>query len=161
MGRQAWGRQAQMAAVCTLIITIVADSYCFGAVFQQDTFVGGFSKIEFKMTPAEKRRYADLKELLAMIPKDASVAATENETPHISTRKNAYCLRVAPPDPVDYLLISRSNVGDLSRAALNGAMAKENGYGLLAQRGDDLFLFKRGYVSSGTAAARAALSLPP
>lgn len=161
MGRQAWGRQAQTAALCTLLITIVADSYCFGAVFQQETFVGGFSKIEFKMTPAEKRRYADLKELLALIPKDASVAATENETPHISTRKNAYCLRVAPPTPVDYLLISRSNVGDLSRGALNGAMVKENGYGLLAQRGDDLFLFKRGHVSPGTAAARAALSLPP
>ncbi len=98
-----------------------------------------------------------------MIPPDASVAATENETPHISTRKNAYPLRVVPV-PVDYILVGRSHIGDLSRSFLNAALANKEEYGLLAERDGELYLFKRGYYSPATAAAtmaaRRALSVP-
>ncbi|HEY8925323.1 MAG TPA: DUF2079 domain-containing protein [Polyangia bacterium] len=160
IGREPLGRVGQRAALTTVAIVMLADSYCFGAVLQHETFVGGFSKIEFKITPAERRRYADLKALVAMIPPDASVAATENEVPHISTRRDALPLRVKPPTPVDYLLIRRSHIGDLSRAALNGAMADPKEYGLLAQRDYELFLFKRGHVSPDTAMARSMLGLP-
>lgn len=160
IGREHNGRPAQLAALCTLGIVMLADTYCFGAVLQHENFVGGFGRIEFKITAAEQRRYADLKELVAMIPPKASVAATENEVPHISARMDAMALRVTPPHPVDYLLIGRSHVGNLSQAALNGALANPNEYGLLAQRGEELFLFKRGYVSAETARARALLGVP-
>src|SRR5207237_5595533 len=110
-GRQPQGRAGQRAALTTVAIVMLADSYCFGAVLQHDTFVGGFSKIEFRITPAERRRYADLQALVAMIPPNASVAATENEVPHISTRRDALPLRVKPPTPVDYLLVRRSHIG--------------------------------------------------
>ena len=93
-----------------------------------------------------------------MIPRSASVAATEQETAHISTRKVAYPLRV-PPGPVDFLLVGRSHVGDLSQSSLNAALANPNEYGLLASRGDELFLFKRGHVSPDTASARAKLGV--
>jgi hypothetical protein len=139
---------------------MLADTYCFGAVLQHQSFVGGFGRIEFKITPAEERRYAELKELIAMIPPNASVAATENEVPHISARMDATALRETPPKPMDYLLIGRSHVGSLSQGALNGALANPNEYGLLAQRGDELFLFKRGHVSPDTARARALLGVP-
>jgi uncharacterized membrane protein len=155
VARQPNGGSARLAALGTLVIVMAADSYTYGAIFQREAFVGGFNRIEFKISPAEQRRYADLQALVAMIPPAASVAATENETPHISTRKNAYPLRVAP-GPVDYLLIGRSHVGDLSRASLNAALANHEEYGLLAQRGDELFLFKRGHFSPATAAATAA-----
>jgi len=160
IGRQRDGRPAQLAALATLGIVMLADTYCFGAVLQHQSFVGGFGRIEFKITEAEKKRYQDLKELVAMIPKNASVAATENEVPHISARMDAMALRITPPRKMDYLLIGRSHVGSLSQAALNGAMADPNEYGLLASRGDELFLFKRGHVSPETARARALLGVP-
>jgi len=159
MGRQPFGRQTQMAALCTMAVVMLADSYCFGAVLQHRTFVGGFSRIEFKMSDADRRRYADLQALVAMIPPGASVAATEHEAPHISTRLDALPMRIKPPKPVDYLLIGRSHVGDLSRAALDATLADPNEYGLVAQRDNELFLFKRGHVSPETASARALLGV--
>ena len=160
LGRGAGGRAAQRAAVLTLVVAMLAHSYNFGAILQRETFVGGFSHIEFKMSDAERKRWQELKELLAMIPPNASVSATEQETPHVSTRREVYALRV-PPGPVDYLLIGRSHVGELSRAALNGALANPTEYGLLAERGHELYLFKRGApVTPQTAAARAALGVP-
>ncbi len=153
------GVAARQAAVLTLAVAMLSHSYSFGAILQQQTFIGGFSKIEFRMTPAEKQRYADLKELLAMIPPSASVAATEQETPHISARKIAYTLRW-PPGPVDYLLVGRSHIGDLSRSSLNAALADPKEFGLLAERGDELFLFKRGFTSPQTGPARIKLGVP-
>lgn len=159
LSRQANGIAARRAAVLTMAVAMLAHSYNFGALLQHEMFVGGFSRIEFKMSPADQRRYRDLKEMLAMIPRSASVAATEQETAHISTRTIAYPLR-DPPGPVDYLLIGRSHIGDLSRNALNSALARPDEYGLLAERDDELFLFKRGHSSPGTRAARAKLGVP-
>lgn len=158
ISRQGNGATARRAAAVTLGVAVLAHSYNFGAFLQHETFIGGFSRIEFKMNEYDRRRYRELKELLAMIPPDASVAATEQETAHVSTRKVVYPLRV-PPGPVDYLLIGRSHVGDLSKGPLEAAMAN-NDYGLVAERGEELFLFKRGHVSPQTAAARRKLGLP-
>ncbi|MBC8131508.1 MAG: hypothetical protein H7X95_00895, partial [Deltaproteobacteria bacterium] len=159
MSRQTNGPAVRRAALATMAVAMLAHSYNFGALLQHQMFVGGFSRIEFKMSMEDRRRYAELKELLAMIPKNASVAATEQETAHVSTRKTVYPLRV-PPGPVDYLLVGRSHVGDLSRASLNAALANPTEYGLLAERADELFLFKRGHVSPGTQAARSKLGVP-
>lgn len=163
LARRSDGRAARWAAVATVVVVLGADSYTYGAIFQHETFVGGFGRIQFEMTPLEERRWKGMKELVSMIPPGASVAATENETPHISTRKNAYPLRVVPV-PVDYILVGKSHIGDLSRAFLNAALAKPDEYGLLAERDDELYLFKRGYYSPATAAAtmaaRRALGVP-
>ena len=153
------GTHARRAAVATLAVVMLAHSYNFGAILQRGYFVGGFSKIEFKMTPAEKARWKGMKELLAMIPKKASVAATEQEAAHVSTRLTIFPLRL-PPGPVDYILVNRYHIGDLSRTSLNAALANHDEYGLLAERADELFLFKRGYKSPGTAAARVKLGVP-
>jgi len=156
--RQWEGVVAQRAALAVLAVAMLADSYCFGAVLQHKTFVGGFNHIEFEMSAGDRKRYAELKELLAMIPPKASVAATENETPHISSRMDAYPLRIEPPKHPDYVLINRNHIGDLSRGAVDKLMADPNEYGLLAQRGD-VYLFKRGVQSPQTPAARRAVGL--
>ena len=153
------GAVVRRAAMLTMAIAMLAHSYQYGAVLQHETFVGGFSHIEFKMSPADHRRYAELRELLAMIPPNASVAATEQETAHVSTRRTIYPLRW-PPGPVDYLLIGRSHIGDLSRSSLNAALANPGEYGLLASRADELFLFKRGHVSPETQSARWKVGVP-
>lgn len=159
ISRQPNAVPARRAALCAMAVTMLAHSYNFGALLQHQVFVGGFSRIEFQMSSDDHRRYQDLKELLAMIPRNASVAATEQETAHVSTRKIIYPLRW-PPGAVDYLLIGRSHIGDLSRSSVNAALADPNAFGLLAQRGDELFLFKRGHVSTETRAARSKLGVP-
>jgi hypothetical protein len=43
---------------------------------------------------------------------------------------------------------------------VNAALANPDDYGLLAERGDELFLFKRGHKSPETRAARAKVGVP-
>jgi uncharacterized membrane protein len=150
------GPRARQAAVVTIAVAVLCHSYCFGALLQHDRFVGGFSQVQFTMSPADKQRYADLRALVAMIPPTASVAATEQETPHISTRKDAYPLRW-PPGAVDYILVGRSHVWG-AQDALNAAF-RLSAYGLVAERGDELFLFKRGPVTPGTDVAKSKLGI--
>lgn len=156
MGAQKDGNDGlvrQRAAVVTLLLANLAHTYNFGAVLQHENFVGGFSRIEFAMTAADKMQYAALKELTAMIPRDASVAATEHEVPHVSTRLVSYPMRF-PLTPVDYILLGRSHLDNREVAA---AALADPAYGLLAQRRDEFYLFKRGHQSPQTAAAKAQL----
>lgn len=150
---------ARPAAVTVFAVALVCHSYCFGALLQHERFQGGFSTISFEMSPEEKQRYADLRALIAMIPPDASVAATENETPHISTRKIAYPLR-QNPGPVDYILVNRSHLSGTEnhlREAFAGAS-----YGLLAEKRSELYLFKRGAPKTpATVTAMSSLGVGP
>ena len=150
-----WARQR--AAILALLIANLSHSFNFGAILQRTNFVGGFRKIEFSMTPSEKLQYAGLKELVAMIPKGASVAATETEVPQVSARLVQYTMRAPLTSPVDYISLSRSRLDnrEIARAAL-----ADPGYGLLAQRRDELYLFKHGHVApEATALAKAQLGL--
>jgi len=142
------------AALGAMAAAMFFHSYAYGAIFQHHTFVGGFAKISFEMTPEERQRYAALQRMLKMIPPDASVAASENEVPHIAARLNAFALRFAHGD-ADYLLV---RAGDLYVPALLKDAFNRHPYGLIAS---DLgiFLFKRGVVTPGTDAARAELGV--
>jgi uncharacterized membrane protein len=147
---------ARQAAVATFSMALVCHSFCFGAILQHERFQGGFSTISFSMTPEEKQRYADLRELIAKIPPTASVAATEYEVPHISTRKVAYTLRQSP-GAVDYILVNRAHISG-AQSFVGAAFALES-YGLVAEKGE-LFLFKRGPKTPNTDAAKAKLGIP-
>jgi uncharacterized membrane protein len=152
------GDLARRAALTSMIVVLACHSFCFGAILQHERFQAGFSTIEFKMTPEEKQRYADLRALIAKIPRGASVAATENEVPHVSARAVIYALR-QPPGPVDYLLVSRAHMGG-SQPHLVSAFASAT-YGLVDQKNNDLFLFKRGPRTSGTDTAMSMVGVPP
>jgi uncharacterized membrane protein len=152
------GELARRAAVATIALALGAHSYAFGGLLQHERFQGGFSGISFEMSALEKQRYQDLRALIAMIPRTASVAATEQEVPHVSTREVIYSMR-QPPGAVDYLLVGRSHMGGM-QANLTAAFAVAS-YGLVAQKGDELFLFKRGPRTPGTEAAMSMLGVPP
>ena len=64
------------AAVLAMFAASTLYSYQFGAIFQHNTFRGGFRTIQFYRTAEDQKRYDDLQALIALIPKDASVAAT-------------------------------------------------------------------------------------
>jgi uncharacterized membrane protein len=154
LGREVVRRQAATGA---LAFAMSSHSLVFGALFQQETFVGGFGHVPFRMTESERLRYEDMKALVSKIPRDASVAATESEVPHVSNRLTAYALRDFHGG-ADYLLVNR-NLRDHvnTHRTLLDAFANYQ-YGLLEQR-PPLYLFKRGHTSPGTDSAKRDLGL--
>lgn len=150
------GGAAAKAGVAALCFGVLCHSYVFGAIFQHNTFIGGFSRVQFEMSNEERQRYKDLREIAAKIPPDASVAATELEIPHVSTRLDAYTLKVTAGD-AQYLLIARSHLDDDARRRIRDS-AVDADYGLVAQK-NDFYLLKRNFTSPGTADALSALGL--
>jgi uncharacterized membrane protein len=143
------------AALGAMAAAMFFHSYAYGAIFQHHTFVGGFSKIEFEMTPEEKRRYVALQKILKMIPPNASVAASENQLPHVAARLDAFALRFSHGD-AEYLLVRR---GDLYQTNILKDAFDRHPYGLIASD-LGLYLFKRDVVTPGTDIARAELGVP-
>jgi uncharacterized membrane protein len=153
---QRLNKGALYASLIAIWIGIACHSYVFGAILQHNTFVGGFSRVFFDMSDGERKRYADLRNVAARIPANASVAATELEIPHVSARLDAYTLKVTSGD-ADYLLVNRAHFDADARNHVRKAMNRR-AYGLLARKGD-FFLFSKGYKSTETEAALAKLGL--
>jgi uncharacterized membrane protein len=153
---QRFGAERRAAAACAVLLAITAHSTVFGAVFQHDEFVGGWSRVVFTETEENKRTYQGVLSLIAHIPPDASVAATETLTPHVAARADIYTLNNAHGD-AEYLLLNEG--GAFSTTVVQSAI-EHNEYGLLATY-ESFFLFKRGLEAKGTAEAFARLGLTP
>jgi uncharacterized membrane protein len=157
MGRSRSGVVHRRAALTALLVGVVLHSLSFGAMLRPTKFIGGFQRIPFHVTQAERARYRDLREVIAMIPPQASVAATDPENPHISNRVTAYPFRTGSGE-AEYMLI-RKFVS--SRARQNAQRTiDEHPYGLVARVGD-FYLLKRGHESPETADALKKLLLKP
>jgi uncharacterized membrane protein len=130
------------AALVAIFVTASVYSYSHGAIFQRNSFVGGFRQVQFEITADDRRRHKDLYELIAMIPPNASVAATETEAPHVSNRRFCFTLRFAYDD-ADYLLmaIDEARAEPTTHQIVSTALATGR-YGLLQRRGSFL-LWKR------------------
>lgn len=152
------GVSAKRAALFTIALCVVSHSYNFGAVLERSNFIGGFSRIIFKITPVELERYAQLKELAAMIPPDAKVAASDQELPHVSARRTTYHIHGSIGD-AEYMLIGKSHINPKVKGVLTKVLPEKQ-WGLVAKRGDELFLFKKGHVSPETREAKKALGFP-
>jgi hypothetical protein len=135
-------RVPQLAAVGTMCLALLSHSYNFGAILQRESFVGGFGQINFKHTPEQAKRYADLVTIVRQIPPEASVAATENLNPHISARRDAYTFRYDLP-VVDCILVSSQEMVGDNRRLLKDLLKKAS-YKLAATSGHEFYLFKRG-----------------
>lgn len=158
LSRGEGGNIRRQAAIGAVALAVASHSYVFGAVLQHETFIGGFGKIEFKITPQEQQRYETLKKMDAMIPRDARVAAAENLVPHVAARTDVFTLKDGVAVDADYVLLGGSSIGwDNSRSAMNTMLTRSK-YGLL-KGADDLYLFKKDYDSPETKAALAALHL--
>jgi uncharacterized membrane protein len=150
------GNGARRASVIALCAGVLCHSYVFGAILQHNTFIGGFSPVYFEMSPGEQKRYEDLRAVAAQIPPNVSVAATELLIPHVSTRLNAYTLKVTDGD-ADYLFLSKHHLDGETRQRLRTAL-KHFTYGLVAQRGE-FVLFAKNHKSKDTDATLRALGL--
>jgi len=151
------GAVRMAAALGALCVVVLSHSYNFGAILQRESFTGGFGRISFEFDETARKRYDDLRGVVAKIPREASVASTEYMSPHVSTREQAYVFRYNV-GPVDYILLSDNEItGDLRRI-LNEKFKNET-YGLAAKGGTEFFLFKRGHQAPETAAAYRHLGL--
>jgi uncharacterized membrane protein len=147
------GRSATTVAVCA---GVLIHSYVYGAILQHDTFIGGFSRVFFSMSEGERKRYQDLEKITALIPPGAVVAATEQEIPHVSTRLDAYTLKITAGNP-EYILVHRLHLDNEAKQQVRSALRLDH-YGLVKRQGD-FFLFRKGFDSPDTDAALRALGL--
>lgn len=98
------GKIRQASVTLALVVATLAASYNWGAIIQRNHIVSGWGKINLApLTDKEIDKLAQLRELIALIPKDASVGASETEVPHLSNRVTTYTLRYAYESP-DYIL---------------------------------------------------------
>ncbi|MBI5533552.1 MAG: DUF2079 domain-containing protein [Deltaproteobacteria bacterium] len=136
--REKQGIWKERAAIATMVVATLATSYNWGVLMQRNTFVAAWGPIDLKpMTEEEKVRLKDLRELAAMVPRGASLSASENECPHVSSRLVAYALRVCHCD-ADYILYrvgSGGFGGDHANQALSSGkyakIAERSGLALL------------------------------
>ncbi len=93
------------AALLGLVFASLAVSYQFGAVLQQNTARAGFDDFVFGTTSEDLARREARSALVAQIPRDASVSASERELPHVANRAFAYTLRSGVYD-AEYVLFA-------------------------------------------------------
>jgi uncharacterized membrane protein len=142
-----WARHSRQAWLVAMAAGTIVTSYQLGIVFQRNTAWGGFSPFHVGVTDADRARHTDLYELIKLIPQDASVTASENIVAQISSRKNAYSLRIGFNE-ADYILVRLPSGGE-DRGHLIDAL-KSGLYGMQAQRGE-FVLFRKG-LKADTAA---------
>ena len=130
------------AAATTMVCASLVLTFNYGAfAARSNSLKGGYNFIDFEYTPAEAERYRRLQTLVEMIPKDASVAATETVGPHVSSRVQMFTMRHGPQS-ADYVLASNKEL-KLSRTRPTLKAAIESGqYGVLRRSGEFLLLKK-------------------
>lgn len=137
----------RVALVALLAGTFVC-SHQYGAVLQRHTARGGFEPFRFGTTDLDRERRAELLDLVARVPPRAKIAGSETVVPHVSSRPDAYTLRLGVYD-AEYLLFSRVPAADgeveQARAALEGG-----GFGVVAN-GSHYVLARRGHDPAANA----------
>lgn len=117
-------------------------SYNYGAFARRTGSVkGGYFYIDFTVSEAEEQRYAELKEIIRDIPPDASVVATEQVGPHVSSRKLMYALRRGVYD-AEYMLAAKSELDFEQTRKLFTDAVKSNKYGVIKRVGEFVLLKK-------------------
>ena len=108
-------------------------SYQFGAILQRNTAGGGFhDPYPFETTARDLARREAREELLALLPEEVPVAASEGLVPHLTDRRYVYTLRYGVHDaryvaialesqaPADETMLQRLNdSGEFAVAARN------------------------------------------
>jgi uncharacterized membrane protein len=110
IGTSAHGRARLAGTLGAVIVATFFTTRIWGAIPPGDKFRGGFHDLKGMqdlrpLSAAEKQKGRDLAELAALIPKKASVAASDYEHPHVSARVDAYALRNGY-EGVEYILYS-------------------------------------------------------
>jgi hypothetical protein len=124
----------------TACFTTLVTSYQYGAILQQNTVNGGFGRYKFRYTAEDKKRYTNVRKLVAMVPPLAKVTSSEYIVPHISQRPDSYTLRNGLFD-AEYLMFEVP-VRDDERGFVKDAL--KSSFGVVAVA-EPFVLAKRGH----------------
>jgi uncharacterized membrane protein len=142
-----FGIERYRAAAAAMVASSLVLTYNYGAFPRREgSFKAGFSKIEFSFTEDEWNRYQELLEITAMIPKDASLAATEKCGPHLSSRINMFTMRQGP-QTAEWIVASAREL-KLSKTRPTLREALESGKYGVVRRLDDFAVMKLGYSTA-------------
>jgi uncharacterized membrane protein len=140
-----------VAACGALAFSTLGTSYQFGAILQQHTAKTAFEPFPFGTSSEDLARRADRSALIAQIPADARIAASERELPHVANRRWAYTLRSGVFD-ADYILVSyglpwcrEDDLIPVRHALLDGSFG-------VAEIRDHFALLRRGHPNTSNAA---------
>ena len=92
------------AALGALMFGTLLCTHQFGAL-QRENFTSGGGRVRFDLTRQHLENLRNLREIARTIPPDASVAATEHDTPHLAQREYLFTLKYEHQG-ADYLLYS-------------------------------------------------------
>jgi hypothetical protein len=143
------GRRRATAWMAAAVLASLACSYQDGAFFQRQHVHGGFGIYKFGTDADDLARRAEMRELVAMVPPRAKITGSEFVVPQISSRPDAYMVRVGFFD-CEYVLFSmHEDVG--GEHAKIADLLRDKSFGVLAKR-PHFALIKRGYNTDGNAA---------
>ena len=136
----ALGPARRRAAVATMICATAVATFHWGAIPTRATYRSCYGWKTFEPpTAVERRRLAALTELSALVPRDAVLAATDRELPHVSNRLECWNFSLGF-EGSDYILYQTLDPAPAEVEQL--AAAKRAGYVVVAER-SDMVLLKR------------------
>lgn len=137
----------QRAAFASMVAASLVLTFNYGAFPRREgSFKGGFHRVEFTYTEREYERYKTLLDLTSEIQPEDSVAATEKEGPHLSSRLKIYSMRRGPQDAKWIVASSRGLKLSKTKPTLKEAV--ESGRYGVVRRAMDFALLKRGHDTS-------------
>jgi uncharacterized membrane protein len=146
------------AYVAALLMASVVTSYQFGAMLQQHTARGGFGAYVFGTTPADLKNRQDLRKVLAHLPPRARVVSAESLVPHVSSRADAYTLRIGLYDAEYALFMLHPTAPDELRPIID-AMGRGE-FGVVDQAGH-IVIARRGHPTTRNAEVLTRMGHPP
>jgi uncharacterized membrane protein len=141
------GPAARRAALVALLVVATVVSVHQGALLGADTIRGGFNDKALSISLGERTRVAELDSLVRRIPAGASVVASEQVGPHVSTRLVFYSLKYTFGDKPEYVLVGNMGMPE-ERERVRAALAGD--YGVVARAGP-FFLARRGASKAANA----------
>lgn len=119
---------ARFAACGACVLGTYFAQQQFGAL-QQDNFHAGVGKVSFDFTDEQRERLTNLRAIALTIPREGTLAATENDCAHLTDREYLFTLKY-DHQGADYLLYSDDNVsfGDARRIVRQALKDKSFGF---------------------------------
>jgi uncharacterized membrane protein len=150
----AQGVISRRSAVWAMGLATLLCSYQFGAIFQQNTARGGFEAYVFGTSEKDATRREQLYKLLEQVPSDAKIASSEKLVPHVSSRPDAYTLRIGLFDAT-LILVEPGAEGADGKKKLREVLDKKT-FGVTASEGP-FFLMEKGAATTRNAEVEKAL----
>lgn len=129
------------AALAAVAAGTVLTTTAWGAIPPREHFQAGFLAVDFgPLSDEERQKDEDLKSLAALVPESASLAVSENELPHVSTREKCYDLKDSTFG-ADFLLYDKRS-GQMGASPARDALSSGE-YEQAARRGALVLLRKK------------------